>query len=308
MRWAIRLTMDDFSAAAGRVPHLVLLSPRRRLAEDLHEAGGIPALGRTPPPRPPPRRVPHRHRADGGRERRRPRGGPARGDPPRQEPPLPARRPGLSCAAAWPPRAPWSRAAAVAEEMLVHAGRASTTARKTPWRPSLGPGAPRRRGGDPLRGPKGGPGMREQLLPTAAIIGMGLGRSVALVTDGAFPAPPRAPASAFITPEAYLGGPLALVEEGIPSPSTSPPARWTGRARGGAGPAPPGLAAAGEHPAGPRQPAGALPAPGRLSHGGRPAGVGAVRASRPRGPPPSTPGSWGRGQPLRRSPAGTPGV
>ncbi|MGE5258454.1 MAG: dihydroxy-acid dehydratase, partial [Hyphomicrobiales bacterium] len=63
-------------------------------------------------------------------------------------------------------------------------------------------------------GPKGGPGMREQLLPTSAIIGMGLGKSVALVTDGRFSGATQGACVGHVTPEAYLGGPIALVEEG----------------------------------------------------------------------------------------------
>jgi dihydroxy-acid dehydratase len=56
--------------------------------------------------------------------------------------------------------------------------------------------------------------MREQLLPTSAIIGMGLGRSVALVTDGRFSGATQGACVGHVTPEAYVGGPLALVEEG----------------------------------------------------------------------------------------------
>ena len=62
-------------------------------------------------------------------------------------------------------------------------------------------------------GPKGGPGMREQLLPTSAIIGMGLGDSVGLITDGRFSGATRGACVGHITPEAYLGGPIALIEE-----------------------------------------------------------------------------------------------
>jgi dihydroxy-acid dehydratase len=63
-------------------------------------------------------------------------------------------------------------------------------------------------------GPKGGPGMREMLAPTSAIVGMGLGESVALVTDGRFSGVTRGAATGHISPEAAEGGPLALVEEG----------------------------------------------------------------------------------------------
>lgn len=63
-------------------------------------------------------------------------------------------------------------------------------------------------------GPRGGPGMREMLAPTSAIVGMGLGESVALVTDGRFSGVTRGAAIGHISPEAAEGGPLALVKEG----------------------------------------------------------------------------------------------
>jgi len=63
-------------------------------------------------------------------------------------------------------------------------------------------------------GPKGGPGMREMLSPTAAIAGMGLSESVALITDGRFSGGTRGPCIGHISPEAMEGGPLALVREG----------------------------------------------------------------------------------------------
>jgi dihydroxy-acid dehydratase len=63
-------------------------------------------------------------------------------------------------------------------------------------------------------GPKGGPGMREMLAPTAAIMGMGLGDSVALITDGRFSGGTRGPCIGHISPEAAEGGPIALIEEG----------------------------------------------------------------------------------------------
>ena len=65
-------------------------------------------------------------------------------------------------------------------------------------------------------GPKGGPGMREMLNPTAAIVGSGLGNSVALITDGRFSGATRGAAIGHISPEAADGGPIALVEEGDP--------------------------------------------------------------------------------------------
>ena len=63
-------------------------------------------------------------------------------------------------------------------------------------------------------GPKGGPGMREMLNPTSAIAGMGLGDSVALITDGRFSGASRGASIGHVSPEAAVGGPIALVEEG----------------------------------------------------------------------------------------------
>ena len=63
-------------------------------------------------------------------------------------------------------------------------------------------------------GPKGGPGMREMLSPTAAIVGMGLGNSVALLTDGRFSGATRGSSIGHVSPEAAVGGTIALVEDG----------------------------------------------------------------------------------------------
>lgn len=63
-------------------------------------------------------------------------------------------------------------------------------------------------------GPKGGPGMREMLNPTSAIAGMGLGSSVALITDGRFSGASRGASIGHVSPEAAVGGPIAFIEEG----------------------------------------------------------------------------------------------
>lgn len=63
-------------------------------------------------------------------------------------------------------------------------------------------------------GPKGGPGMREMLAPTATLMGMGLGESVALITDGRFSGGTRGPCIGHISPEAMEGGPIAFVQDG----------------------------------------------------------------------------------------------
>jgi dihydroxy-acid dehydratase len=65
-------------------------------------------------------------------------------------------------------------------------------------------------------GPKGGPGMREMLSPTSAIMGRGLGKSVALITDGRFSGGTHGFVVGHISPEAHLGGPLALIKNGDP--------------------------------------------------------------------------------------------
>ncbi|MGN0301655.1 MAG: dihydroxy-acid dehydratase, partial [Anaerotardibacter sp.] len=63
-------------------------------------------------------------------------------------------------------------------------------------------------------GPAGGPGMREMLTPTSVICGMGLDKSVALITDGRFSGATKGPAIGHVSPEAFAGGPIALVQEG----------------------------------------------------------------------------------------------
>ena len=65
-----------------------------------------------------------------------------------------------------------------------------------------------------FEGPRGGPGMREMLSPTSAIMGKGLGKDVALITDGRFSGGSHGFVVGHITPEAYVGGPLALVKNG----------------------------------------------------------------------------------------------
>ncbi|MDP1992837.1 MAG: dihydroxy-acid dehydratase, partial [Syntrophales bacterium] len=106
--------------------------------------------------------------------------------------------------------------AAVAPEMLVHSGPARVFDREEEALEAIFSG--RILPGDVIviryEGPKGGPGMREQLLPTSAIIGMGLGKSVALITDGRFSGATQGACIGHISPEAYLGGPIALIEEG----------------------------------------------------------------------------------------------
>jgi dihydroxy-acid dehydratase len=108
------------------------------------------------------------------------------------------------------------KSAAVAQAMMVHTGPARVFNQEEPALEAIFKGDIKP--GDVVviryEGPKGGPGMREQLLPTSAIIGMGLGESVALITDGRFSGATQGACVGHITPEAYLGGPIALIEEG----------------------------------------------------------------------------------------------
>ena len=105
---------------------------------------------------------------------------------------------------------------AVAPEMMVHEGPARVfdseeDAIATIYAGKINPG-------DVVviryEGPRGGPGMREMLNPTSAIVGMGLGSSVALITDGRFSGATRGAAIGHVSPEAAAGGMIGLVEEG----------------------------------------------------------------------------------------------
>lgn len=105
---------------------------------------------------------------------------------------------------------------AVVEEMMVHKGPARVFDCEEDAIDAIKGGMIK--AGDVVviryEGPKGGPGMREMLNPTSAIAGMGLGSSVALITDGRFSGASRGASIGHISPEAAVGGPIALVEEG----------------------------------------------------------------------------------------------
>ena len=103
---------------------------------------------------------------------------------------------------------------AVVEEMMVHEGPARVFDCEEDAIAAIKGG--RIVAGDVvvIEGPKGGPGLREMLNPTSAIAGMGLGSSVALITDGRFSGASRGASIGHVSPEAAVGGPIALVEEG----------------------------------------------------------------------------------------------
>jgi dihydroxy-acid dehydratase len=213
------LGLEEFTAAAGRVPHLVLLKPAgRHFPLDFYNAGGVAALMKE--------LLDHgkidgqcltatgTRMAENISARRildpeviRPVGNPL------------SPTGGLAVLkGSLAPEGAVVKKAAVAPEMMTHRGPARVFEREEPALEAIFAG--RIHPGDVVviryEGPKGGPGMREQLLPTSAIIGMGLGQSVALVTDGRFSGATQGACVGHVTPEAYLGGPLAFVQEGDP--------------------------------------------------------------------------------------------
>jgi dihydroxy-acid dehydratase len=213
----VELTMDHFAAVAAKTPHLTLLKPAGKyFPRDMYEAGGIPALmnelsqhgllhsgcltvsGKTIVENVAGREITNSDVIHSVNQPIHPRGGIA------------------ILYGNLAPEGAVVKSAAVAPEMMVHLGPARVFDQEEPALEAIF-GA-RIQPGDVVviryEGPKGGPGMREQLLPTSAIIGMGLGTSVALVTDGRFSGATRGACVGHVTPEAYLGGPLALVEEG----------------------------------------------------------------------------------------------
>jgi len=213
----LELTMDPFSTIAARTPHLALLKPAgKHFPRDLFEAGGIPALmnelnkhglihpdcttvtcrtigqniaGREIANEEVIHRVSHPINLRGG----------------------------ISILyGSLAPLGAVVKSAAVAREMMIHCGPARVFDREEEALKAIFGGLIHP--GDVVviryEGPKGGPGMREQLLPTSAIVGMGLAKSVALVTDGRFSGATQGACVGHVTPEAYLGGPIAFVEDG----------------------------------------------------------------------------------------------
>jgi dihydroxy-acid dehydratase len=213
----LSLGLEAFAAAAARTPQLVLLKPAGiHYPRNLYDAGGIPALlsemlahglidgecltvtGATVADNA------AGHRVRDGRVIR---------------PVIDPIRPTGGLAVLYGNLAPDGavvKSSAVAEEMLVHRGPVRVFDREETALAAILDGTIV--AGDVVviryEGPKGGPGMREMLMPTSAIIGMGLGSSVALVTDGRFSGATQGACVGHVTPEAFLGGPIALVQDG----------------------------------------------------------------------------------------------
>ncbi len=213
----LALDLEAFEKASARTPHLVHMKPSGPyFPRDVYDAGGIPALmnelarhglihgecltvtGRTIGENIAGRAIRRKEVIHPVESPVRPSGGLA------------------ILYGSLAPEGAIVKSSAVAEEMLVHRGPARVFDREEPALEAILAG--QIRPGDVVviryEGPKGGPGMREMLMPTSALIGMGLGRSVALVTDGRFSGATQGACVGHVTPEAYLGGPIALVHEG----------------------------------------------------------------------------------------------
>nr|WP_197282025.1 dihydroxy-acid dehydratase [Dethiosulfatarculus sandiegensis] len=213
----VDLDPSIFTEVARRTPHLTLLKPAGRFfPRDLFEAGGVPALmeelnqngllhgdcltvtGESQAHNIKGRKIENTEVINPVASPLSPRGG------------LDFLYGNLA------PEGSVVKSAAVSPSMMTHQGPARVFEREEPALEAIFGG--KINPGDVVviryEGPKGGPGMREQLLPTSAIIGMGLGESVALVTDGRFSGATQGACVGHVTPEAYLGGPLALVKEG----------------------------------------------------------------------------------------------
>ena len=213
----VPLDIDDFDRIAESTPSLCDLKPGGRfVATDLHAAGGtavlasrLKELGLLHDDAPTVTGKSIGQHADEADEAPTARKSSARST-------TRSRRPAgsRSCAATSRPRAAWSSSPATSAATTA-ARRASSRARRRRWPPSpcgqINPG-------DVVvirnEGPAGGPGMREMLAVTAAIVGEGLGDSVALITDGRFSGATRGFMVGHVAPEAVHRGPIAAVREG----------------------------------------------------------------------------------------------
>lgn len=213
----VELTLDDFNTIAKNTPQLSKLSPSGvYFIEDLHAAGGIPAV--------------MKRLADNGRLKKDARNvmlttqGVVADSAkvldedvihPFDAPVYPTG--GIAVLKGnLAPDGSVVKEGAVDKEMLVHSGPAKVFNNEEEAVEAITGG--KIVAGDVVviryEGPKGGPGMREMLTPTATITGMGLGKDVALITDGRFSGATRGASIGHVSPEAAAGGTIAVVEDG----------------------------------------------------------------------------------------------
>ena len=214
----IELSLDKFNEVSGKTPHLCSLSPGgSHHIQDLDQAGGIPALmnellkhGLLP--------YPDAITATGktakenisGREILRPDVIRPVGNPYHTEGGLAILRGNLA------PEGSVVKQSAVAEEMLRFSGTAQVFDSEDEATAALLAGKVKKGSVVVIRyeGPRGGPGMREMLTPTATVVGMGLDKDVALITDGRFSGASKGGCIGHVSPEAALGGNIALLKDG----------------------------------------------------------------------------------------------
>ncbi|NPB02094.1 MAG: dihydroxy-acid dehydratase [Methanopyri archaeon] len=211
----VDLSLDDFDEMSEKVPHICAMRPGGPYTmRDLYEAGGIPAVMKEISDvlhldrpdysgRPVSERIERAEIRD--RDVIRPKE-----DPVHEEGGLVILRGSLA------PDGAVIKVAALNDDMREHEGPAVVFDSEEEATEAILGGEIDE--GDVVviryEGPAGGPGMREMLTPTSALCGMGLDDSVALVTDGRFSGGTRGPCVGHVCPEAYRGGPIAVVEEG----------------------------------------------------------------------------------------------
>jgi dihydroxy-acid dehydratase len=211
------ITLDDWAAVSARTPNLVRISPASEYhMEDLYRAGGVPAIMAE---------LAKEGLVDGGvmtvtgRPMSDTISAAVNRDPSVIHPVADAYHPegGLRILrGSLAPDGAVVKQSAVAPEMRKHTGPARVFESEESAVDAILGG--RIVAGDVVviryEGPRGGPGMREMLTPTSAISGLGLSNSVALVTDGRFSGATKGPCIGHVSPEAAVGGPIALVAEG----------------------------------------------------------------------------------------------
>lgn len=210
----VEVTLDHFDEISKRIPHMVNLAPGGEyFLEDLHYAGGIPAvLKRLGKELKDYMTVSGKKISEIAAEAESPDTKVIKG-----EKEVAGEEGGIAVLYGnLAPEGSVVKQSAVAAEARCIKGRARVfnreeQAMKAIMNDEIGPGCV-----VVIRyeGPKGGPGMREMLSPTAALAGMGLDTSVALITDGRFSGGTRGPCIGHVSPEAIVGGPIALVEDG----------------------------------------------------------------------------------------------